>query len=72
MSTLTGKRWFVTFIDDNIRLCWIYSKKTKSEVENLFKGFYTYKQVENQFLTKISILQNDNGIKYFNHYLRDF
>ena len=39
----------------------------KSEVENLFKNFYT--MVENQFQAKISILYFDNGIEYFNQVL---
>ena len=39
----------------------------KSEVENLFKNFYT--MVENQFQAKIRILYFDNGIEYFNQVL---
>ena len=58
MSTLIEKRWFVIFIDDHTRLCWIYLMKTKSEVEKIFKDFY--KLIENQFQTKISILRTDN------------
>ena len=59
ITTLSGKRWFVTFIDDHTRLCWVYLMHKKSEVKNLFKNFYT--MIENQFQTKIGILHSDNG-----------
>ena len=39
----------------------------KSDVEKLFKDFYTL--IENQFQTKISILRTDNGKEFFNQYL---
>ena len=54
ITTLTGKKWFVTFIDDHTHLCWLYLMNSKSEVPKLFQDFYS--MVENQFQTKISIL----------------
>ena len=68
--TLSGKKWFVTFIDDHTRLCWIYLMSDKSEVETIFKNFYN--MVENQFQTKISFFRCDNGTEYFNHCLENF
>lgn len=65
-----GEKWFVTFIDDHTRLCWVYSLNKKTEVENVFKEFN--KMVEHQFLTKISILHNDNGTEYFSEHLGNF
>lgn len=47
MSTMAGKRWFVTFIDDHTYLCWVYLMQDKSEVENFFK--YFHKMIETQF-----------------------
>lgn len=41
-----GEKWFVTFIDDHTRLCWLYSLNKKTEVENVFKEFN--KMVERQ------------------------
>ena len=70
INTLTGKKWFVTFIDDHTRLCWVYLMREKSEVEGLFKDFYS--MVENHFQTKISLLHTDNGTEYFNNYLEVF
>ena len=54
VTTVSGKKWSVTFIDDHTRLCWVYSMSEKSEEEKFFKDFY--KMIENQFQTKISIL----------------
>lgn len=62
--------WFVTFIDDHTRLCWVYLMSEISDIENLFKNFYT--MVETQFQTKIGILHSDNGTKYFNEVLGNF
>lgn len=70
VTTLSGKKWFVTFIDDHTRLCWIYLMKKKSDVKNLFEDFYT--MIENQFQTKIGILHSDNGTEYFNEHLEAF
>ena len=64
IHTLNGKRWFVTFIDDHTRLCWMYLMKSKSDVAQIFKEFYTF--IETQFQTKINILKTDNGTEYFN------
>ncbi|KAL5777605.1 hypothetical protein ACOSP7_010531 [Xanthoceras sorbifolium] len=70
IPTTSGKKWFVTFIDDHTRLCWIYLMHEKSDVEKLFKDFYT--MIETQFQTKISILHTDNGTEYFNKRLGTF
>ena len=58
-STYSGKKWFVTFIDDHMRLSWVYLMKGKSEVETIFKNFYT--MVQTQFQKNIQILRSDNG-----------
>ena len=70
VTTMPGKRWFMTFIDDHTRLCWIYLMREKSEVEKLFKDFYN--MIQNQFQKKISIIRFDNGTKYFNKVLKTF
>ena len=70
MPTLTDKRWFVTFIDDHTRLCWIYLMNKKPNVEKLFKDFYTL--IKNQFQTKISILRTDNGKEFLTNILEIF
>ena len=59
IATLTGEKWFVTFIDDHTCLCWLYLMNSKTEVARLFKVFYSL--VENHFQAKTSILRIDNG-----------
>lgn len=39
VSTLSGKKWFLTFINDHTRVCWVYLLERKSEVEQSFKEF---------------------------------
>ena len=70
IHNLNGKKWFVSFIDDHTWQCWVYLMKNKSDVEQIFKGFYDF--VETQFQIKINILKTDNGTEYFNDYLGTF
>ncbi|XP_062107930.1 lysine-specific demethylase JMJ26-like isoform X2 [Humulus lupulus] len=70
VTTISGKKWFVTFIDDHTRLCWVYLMKEKFEVTKIFTDFYS--MIETQFQTKISILRSDNGTEYFNKILGSF
>ncbi|CAN1319890.1 Retrovirus-related Pol polyprotein from transposon RE1, partial [Linum perenne] len=70
ISTLTGKRWFVTFIDDHTRMCWLYLLKHKSEVSLVFQNFYH--MISTQFQTQIAVLHTDNGTEFFNSDLNMF
>ena len=70
ISTLTGKRWFITFIDDHTRISWVYLMKEKSDVGMIFKTFNN--MVQTQFQTKIQVFQTDNGKEYFNKFLGDY
>ncbi|KAL0544472.1 hypothetical protein IC582_019588 [Cucumis melo] len=40
VTTSSGKRWFVTLIDDHTRLTWVYLITDKSEVSAIFQNFY--------------------------------
>ncbi|KAI5343223.1 hypothetical protein L3X38_011099 [Prunus dulcis] len=51
ITTPGGARWFVTFIDDCIRMTWGSLLKTKREVSSKFQQFY--QMVETQFHTSI-------------------
>jgi len=69
-STLSLKKWFITFIDDHSRVCWVYLLKGKSDVCQAVKDFIT--MVQNQFQTNIKVFRGDNGKEYFNTILDDF
>jgi len=60
--SLSGSRWFVTFIDCCTRMTWVYLLKAKSEVFSCFQSFH--KMICTQFDAKIKILRTDNGSEY--------
>jgi transposase InsO family protein len=63
--TKGGKRYFLTFIDDSTRFCYVYLLKIKDEAFNYFK---TYKaEVENQLERKIKRLKSDRGGEYLSN-----
>ena len=70
ISSISNKKWFVTFIDDHTRLSLVYLLKEKSEVEDIFKIFYT--MVQTQFQGKIKVFRSDNGWEYFNKIMGAF
>ncbi|KAI5342103.1 hypothetical protein L3X38_009978 [Prunus dulcis] len=70
VPTISGFKWFMTFIDDCTRMTWVFPLKQKSEVTAKFKLFYQY--VATQFDRKITTLRSDNGGEYVNHDLHTF
>ena len=58
------KKWFVTFIDDHTRLCWVFLISEKSEVAHILQNFYN--MIKPQVQTKLCILHSDNGVEYMN------
>lgn len=69
-ASASGKRYFVTFIDDKSRWCQIYLMKNKSEVLEKFKEYKN--EVENQTGEKIKALQSDNEKEYYNEAFNEF
>ncbi|XP_074379364.1 retrovirus-related Pol polyprotein from transposon TNT 1-94 isoform X2 [Apium graveolens] len=75
MSTpsLNGSKYYIAFIDDYSRMCWIYFMKQKSEVADIFATFKAW--VETQTSSKIIMIRSDNGTEYtsekFNKFCRD-
>ena len=57
VPTCNGKRWFITLIDDHTRVTWVFLLKEKSEVENVFKKFFS--MVQTQFNTRIQMVRSD-------------
>ncbi|KAM7499356.1 hypothetical protein LguiA_023770 [Lonicera macranthoides] len=70
ISSLSGTRWFVTFIDDCTRMTWVCPMKSKSEVSSLFKGFH--KQISTQYNATIQVLRSDNGGEYMSTELQAY
>ena len=55
-------KYFLTFIDDHSKYCYVYLIKTKDEV---FEKFKLYKsEVENKLKRKVKILRSDRGREY--------
>jgi hypothetical protein len=62
ITSITGFKYYIAFIDDFSRYTWIYPLHQKSET---FATFVKFKDlVENQFSTKIKQLQSDGGGEY--------
>ena len=62
MPTRGQKKYFIIFIDDCTRYCYVYLLNSKDEAMNIF---ITYKaEVENQLNKNIKILKSDQGGEY--------
>nr|GEU91101.1 retrovirus-related Pol polyprotein from transposon TNT 1-94 [Tanacetum cinerariifolium] len=62
IQSLGGANYFVSFIDDYSKRCWVYPIKKKSDVFEVFKVYKA--RVELDFETKIKCLRTDNGGEY--------
>nr|KYP31709.1 Retrovirus-related Pol polyprotein from transposon TNT 1-94 [Cajanus cajan] len=68
--TRGGKKYFITFIDDFSKYCYVYLIIHKSE---LFEKFKVYKaEVENQLERSIKILRSDRGGEYSSNEMGEF
>ena len=61
-KSVNGCRYFLTFIDDCSRYCWIYFMKQKSEFFETFKVFKA--MVENSFNKNTESIRYDKGGEY--------
>ena len=62
MASIGGNHYFVSFIDDYSRRCWVYTMKYNGEVLELFVEWK--KNLEKSTERKIKVLQSDNGGEY--------
>jgi hypothetical protein len=60
--SLGGARYFVSFIDDCSRRCWVYPIRRKADVIAVFKTFKALVELESG--KKIKCLRTDNGGEY--------
>ena len=68
--TVSGMRYYVSFIDDCTRLTWVVLLRTKDEVFPAFEAFLS--EVQTQYNAKIKILRSDNGGEYVNRVFQSF
>ena len=59
VDSFGGSRYFLLFIDDYIRISWVYFLKNKSETFDCFKEFKALVEKENE--NNINVLRSDNG-----------
>jgi hypothetical protein len=70
ITTQSGIRWFIMFVDDCTRMTWLYTIQHKSDVYNIFPIFYH--MVRTQFSLQVKIIRSDNGGEYLNFELLNF
>jgi transposase InsO family protein len=68
--SLSGMKYFVTFIDCYSRMTWLYLMKHKSEVLNCFKDFCAC--IRNQINAHVHIIRTNNGSEYVNNKFRSY
>ncbi|CAA0819557.1 Uncharacterized mitochondrial protein AtMg00710, partial [Striga hermonthica] len=62
VQTRTNKKYFVAFIDDCTRFCYLYLLRSKDEAVEVFKIYKT--EVENQLGKRIKIIRSARGGEY--------
>lgn len=62
VTSVNGAQYFVLFIDDCTRFCWLYLINSKTDVLPIFLKFKA--MIENQFNTNIKALQTDGGTEF--------
>lgn len=66
IPTQGGNKYFITFIDDSMKYCYIYLLKSKDEA---IDKFVLYKnEVENQLNKRIKVVRSDKGGEYVSPY----
>ena len=62
VQTRGGNKFFITFVDDSTKSCYVYLLKSKDEAIEKFVLYKT--KVENQLNKKIKALRSDRGGEY--------
>ncbi|PKU66151.1 Retrovirus-related Pol polyprotein from transposon TNT 1-94 [Dendrobium catenatum] len=68
--SLNGFRYFVTFIDEHTKYCWVYPLIQKSDVFAKFQEFYN--MIRCQFNKHIKTLRTDGGGEFINNSFNQF
>jgi len=64
-----GNRYFITFIDDYSRMCWVYFFRNKSDTLNVFKKFKALVELQNGYKLK---LRSDRSGEYTSNEFQEF
>lgn len=56
VQTRTGNKYFITFVDDSTRYCYVYLFNSKDEALDIKN------EVENQLSKKIDVLRSDRRV----------
>ena len=70
VSSFSGSRYILTFVDDYSHKVFAVPIKQKSEVLGEFKKFKEF--AEKQCGRKIKVLRSDNGTEYVNNHFKEF
>ena len=62
VNTRGGNKYFLTFVDDSTKYCYVYLLKSKDEAIEKFVLYNN--EVENQLNKKIKVLRSDRGGEY--------
>lgn len=62
-STLSLKKWFITFIDDHTRVCLVYLLKGKSDVCQAAKKFFQWCKTNFKHISKsLEVIMTKNNL----------
>ena len=61
-ASLGGNKYFITFIDDFSRMCWVYFLRNKFETFHVFKKFKVMVELQSGYHVKR--LRTDRGREY--------
>ena len=64
-ESIGGNKYFITFIDDYSRMCWVYFLINKSSVMSVFKKFKVFVELQSGF--NLKKLRSDRGGEYTSH-----
>lgn len=70
VTSVSGCKYHVIFVDDYSRYTWLYPLRSKAQVYDCFVKFKTI--AENQFSQNIKQLQTDGGGEYNSNYFHSF
>lgn len=70
VATRGKYKYFLTIVDDNTRVTWIYLLQFKSDYLSTMKSFYNY--VEVHFKEKIRNIRSDNALEFADEKCRQF